>query len=74
MQIFLPLRLRQYFEDIDGVKITNHGDHIQLDIDESPQVLIDIFYRGAEYGVDSFHHLAKENLQKSAILNNFRLN
>lgn len=74
MQIYLPLHLLPYFKDIQGAEIINHEDHFELIIEASSSVLIDIFYRGAEYGADQYHRVAKENLQKSKILNKFGLN
>lgn len=75
MKIYLPLHVQQYFKDVIGIKMRKSEEHIELDIDlESPAVLIDLFYRGAEYGADETIKIAKENLQKSRVLNNFRLN
>lgn len=73
--MYLPLHLHQYFKDTIGIKIRKCEEHIELDIDlESPAVLVDLFYRGAEYGADEAIKAAKENLRVSVNLNKFGLN
>lgn len=76
MVIFLPIHLAKYLKDAEGIQITDFDSEVclvSIDI-HNPTTLINLFYRGAEYGADEYHKIAKENLQVRPFLNKFGLN
>lgn len=76
MIFFIPNKIAPFLQGEDGIEINPFDSEFSLLYIKkmTPEVLLTLFYRGAEYGAEEYHKLAKEKLQKPIILNKFGLN
>ena len=76
MIFYIPNKIVPFLQDEEGINITPFDSELSIIYIKKMtiDVLLALFYRGAEYGAEEYHKVAKEKLQKRIILNKFGLN